>query len=101
MILYTAQYRYAGEDRLDITVKGKDPIGKIFASTWKMVMASKQGKLSWEEYSTQYRQLMRKSYLDYRKQWNRILARQEVTLFNPPRSWADLFLHMGAVMLVS
>lgn len=25
--LYTAQYSYSGGDRLDITVKGKDPIG--------------------------------------------------------------------------
>ena len=30
-LLYTARYRYSGNDRFDITVKGKDPIGRIFA----------------------------------------------------------------------
>ena len=29
MRLYTAQYKYAGDDRLDITVKGKDPMGRL------------------------------------------------------------------------
>ena len=43
---YTAQYRYKGEDRMDITVKGQDPIGKMFAPTWAMVMGLKDGKLS-------------------------------------------------------
>jgi uncharacterized protein YeaO (DUF488 family) len=80
MILYTAQYSYTGKDRLDITIKGQDPVGKIFAPTWKMVMTSKQGKLRWEEYSAQYRQLLRQSYLDNREQWDLILKEPEVTL---------------------
>jgi hypothetical protein len=42
-LLYTARYRYSGNDRLDITVKGKDPIGRIFAPSRKMVMGSKEG----------------------------------------------------------
>jgi len=37
MQLWTAQYRYPGPHRLDITVKGRDPIGKMFAPTWDMV----------------------------------------------------------------
>lgn len=40
----TAQYRYSGNDRLDITVKGNDPIGKIFAPTWEMVRLYKEYK---------------------------------------------------------
>ena len=62
MKLYTAQYKYSGDDRLDITVKGKDAIGKIFAPSWKMVMQSKQGKMTREEYNHLYKIRMRKSY---------------------------------------
>jgi hypothetical protein len=55
--LYTAKYRCSGSDRLDIIVKGKDPTGKFFAPTWKMVMGSKEGKISWNEYQQTYREL--------------------------------------------
>lgn len=37
-MIYTAQYRYPGPDRLDITVKGQDIVGKWFAPSWEMVM---------------------------------------------------------------
>ena len=80
MKLYTSQYRYSGDDRLDITVKGKDPTGKVFAPTWKMVMGSKDGKISWDEYQNMYRDLMRVSYKTNRNVWNGILNREEVTL---------------------
>ncbi len=40
--IWTAQYRYSGPDRLDITVKGNDPRGRIFAPTWDMVMKYKE-----------------------------------------------------------
>jgi len=80
MKLYTAQYRYTGEDRLDITIKGKDPIGRFFAPTWKMVMASKEKKFSWDEYKSMYRELMRKSYLENRNIWDEILMQEEVTM---------------------
>jgi len=80
MKLYTAQYKYAGDDRLDITVKGKDPIGRFFAPTWKMVMGSKEGKISCDEYKRMYRELMQKSYRENLGVWNDILGRDEVTL---------------------
>lgn len=37
MDIWTAQYQYPGPHRLDITVKGQDPIGRLFAPTWDMV----------------------------------------------------------------
>lgn len=80
MILYTAQYNYSGKDRLDITVKGKDPIGRVFAPTWKIVMGSKEGTISWAEYSLMYRDLMRKSYSTNNYIWDEILSRDTVTL---------------------
>lgn len=80
MKLYTAQYRYKGYDRLDITVKGKDPIGKVFAPSWKMVMGSKEGRITWSEYRELYRELMRESFQQHKKIWDEILNREEVTL---------------------
>lgn len=44
--LWTAQYRYPGPHRLDITVKGKDPLGSSFAPTWDMVKDYKAGFIS-------------------------------------------------------
>jgi hypothetical protein len=57
-MLYTAQYRYSGQDRLDITVKGDDPIGKIYAPTWDMVKGVKAGTMSEEEYINKYYDLL-------------------------------------------
>jgi len=56
--LYTAQYRYSGLDRTDITVKGMDPYGKYFAPTWNMVTGIKDGSISEEEYIKQYLQIL-------------------------------------------
>lgn len=80
MNLYTAQYRYSGNDRLDITVKGNDPIGRVFAPTWSMVMKSKGGQIAWDEYKQLYRELMQKSYRDNKIVWEEILNREELTL---------------------
>lgn len=80
MKLFTAHYRYSGSDRLDITVKGKDPVGHFFAPTWKMVMGSKEGKILWAEYQQMYREQMQKSYRENRDIWDNVLGRDEVTL---------------------
>ena len=40
--VYTAQYRYSGLHRLDITVKGKDQVGRVFAPSWDMVIKHEQ-----------------------------------------------------------
>lgn len=57
-MLYTAQYRYGGSDRLDITVKGNDLNGKMFAPTWDMVNQVKDGSMSEEEYTDRYYKLL-------------------------------------------
>jgi hypothetical protein len=41
MDIYTAQYRYSGPDRVDITVKGASSPGVVLAPTWEMVTAHK------------------------------------------------------------
>ncbi|MCD4722373.1 MAG: DUF488 domain-containing protein [Desulfobacula sp.] len=45
-----------------------------------MVMGSKEGKISWDEYKKTYKDLMRKSYQQNKDIWNEVLARDEVTL---------------------
>lgn len=61
-MLYTAQYRYPGKDRLDITVKGNCPAGKLYAPTWKMVQGVKDGTMTEEEYTGQYYGLLIERY---------------------------------------
>jgi hypothetical protein len=56
MDIYTAQYRYSGADRFDVTVKGQDPLGKFFAPTWDMVMGVKNGTMTEAQYSALYAQ---------------------------------------------
>lgn len=58
MALWTAQYRYPGPDRLDITVKGNDIAGKVFAPTWQMVNEYKKGILSEDGYRQRYMDLL-------------------------------------------
>lgn len=52
--VYTAQYRYSGPDRVDITVKGQDINWKEFAPTWDMVMGIKKGTMSEQQYVNLY-----------------------------------------------
>jgi hypothetical protein len=76
-IIYTAQYRYGGPDRLDITVKGKHPIGRTFAPTWEMVMDVKSGRMSFEQYSRAYEQILLHIPAE---SWTWILSQFEITL---------------------
>lgn len=46
MKAWTAQYRYPGPHRLDISVKGNDELGKHFAPTWEMLKEYKSGLVS-------------------------------------------------------
>jgi len=84
MLLYTIQIPVAkrlGLDKdsryIDITVKSGD---KAFAPTWKMVMGSKQDRITDEEYTNQYTELMRQSYKVNRERWNEVLNLDEVIL---------------------
>lgn len=52
--IYTAQYRYAGSDRFDITVKGQDGMGLHFAPTWNMVTDHKKGIITDQQYVDMY-----------------------------------------------
>ena len=98
MRIYTIQMATAkhlalfSDDRfLDVTVKSGD---RTFAPTWKMVMGSKEGKLSAPHYADMYLQLMRDSYRKNRKRWREILEREAVILacYCPAGSFCHRYL---------
>jgi len=77
LILYTAHYRYSGADRLDITVKGQHPFGKILAPRWEMVTAvHNNGKLAHGYYMTEYWKIINSVPMSV---WNSILAEKQIT----------------------
>ncbi len=74
--VYTSQYRYGLNDRLDITVSGGTP----FAPSWAMVRDIKMGRLTEKAYTEQYLKMMRESYKNNRQMWELLLAREQITL---------------------
>jgi len=57
--LWTGHYRYAGSDRLDVTVKGQHEFGKLFAPNWDMVMAVKNhGAKAHQYYIDEYSKIL-------------------------------------------
>lgn len=65
MKVWTAQYRYSGQDRIDITVKGAVYPWNVFAPPWKMVMAYKRagGTPEAEQiYVNQYKAIIDKAF---------------------------------------
>jgi len=77
--IWTAQYRYSGPDRLDITVKGNHPIGRIFAPTWKMVMDYKNGKGGEQAYIEAYRTLLNDRFTEMIGSLTWLFQQDEVT----------------------
>ena len=65
-MLYTAQFRYPGSDRLDITVKsGRGGKGEPFLpilndNQWGMVMDWKNGRITDAQYTTLYMDILNK-----------------------------------------
>jgi hypothetical protein len=78
--IFTSTYNYDGPNRLDITVKGKDSIGVIFAPTWAMVNGIKTGEINWEQYKDLYHRMMFRSYADNRETWEEVMSREAVVL---------------------
>ncbi len=79
-LLYTAQYRYSGPGRLDITVKGNHPIGQVFAPTWGMVMDYKNGRGGEQAYTEAYRTLLSGRHLSLINAVNWLFEQEQVTL---------------------
>jgi uncharacterized protein YeaO (DUF488 family) len=77
MKIQTSTMRYAGHDKLDITVKSGN---RVFAPTWDMVMGHKEGRISNEEYTDKYIGMMRLSWQRHQADWLRLLKQEVVTL---------------------
>lgn len=75
--VYSCVVQVQGEGRLDITVKTGD---KVFAPTWEMVMKSKAGKMTQQEYTDQYYSIMRQNYHKHRHRWDEVLSLDKVVL---------------------
>ena len=69
----TAQFRYTGQYRTDITYKSTNEIGKLFKPSSKIVIAYKNNQMTKEEYTKQYYELMRNSYQQNKEKWQDVL----------------------------
>jgi uncharacterized protein YeaO (DUF488 family) len=84
----TARISYRGTDRLDVSRKGHDPLGVVFAPSWSLIKPLIEQRRAgfpltdagWQDYVTRYTQEMRASYVQHREEWYELLTREEVTL---------------------
>lgn len=58
--IYTSHYRYSGDDRADITFKGQDRNGFVFAPTKEMVHGVKYNGLPEKQYENSYWKIISK-----------------------------------------
>ena len=80
-ILATSRINTDDPDALNITVKSAStPEGKALAPTWDMVMKSKRGEITWEQYTERYLDLLRKRYAQDKTPFLNILNRDRVVL---------------------
>ena len=108
--IYTVQISVANQlgltqndSYLDITVRSGN---KAFAPTWDIVMAHKAGRITDKQYILQYYQMMRHSYRASRKDWDTVLAMDEVILacychaskFCHRHVLAQMFVRCGATL---
>lgn len=94
LTFWTAQYRYPGPYRLDITVKGNDPIGRLFAPTWDMVKNYKANTGGEQIYTDKYHTMMLKSYSSNKAAWDSLLTREYavLTCFCAPKDFCHRHL---------
>lgn len=66
-----------GIELIDTTVKSGDP---IFAPTWDIVSAVKEGRITPEQYTEVYLELMRKSFKEHRDAWLALLSKPVIAI---------------------
>jgi uncharacterized protein YeaO (DUF488 family) len=95
--VYTSRITYNGPNKLDITVKNQDNIGRIFAPTWDIVTYYKEGVISEEQYTNKYHKMMLKSYDINHHMWEEILSRKRVVFccFCPANAFCHRFILAG------
>jgi hypothetical protein len=65
--VWTSQFRYSGEDRIDITVKSAKYPWNVFAPTWKMVMEYKRTG-DRQTYIDQYDSIVMKAFIAHEQE---------------------------------
>lgn len=71
--IYTAQYRYSGEDRIDITVKSAKPPWDAFSPNWPMVMEYKKTKNE-QAYTIQYDSIVLDAFFKHSRELTALMA---------------------------
>ena len=70
--IWTAQYRYSGKDRIDITIKSAIYPWNVFAPTWEMVKEYKRSGNK-ETYIEKYKTIIDKAFLVHPQQLSDLL----------------------------
>jgi uncharacterized protein YeaO (DUF488 family) len=92
--------KWHGPNGLDITVKGQDLLGKIFAPTWDMVMGLKQNSISRENYLVLYNQILAQIPHKHPNKLRQILNMNTVVLLCYCNHWAFCHRNIAADWLV-
>lgn len=101
--IWTATYQYPGPYRLDITVKGQDPIGKILAPTWEMVKEyKKDGPKAEVRYMAEYKKAITRSKQIYPEEWEKLLKMNYAVLvcFCPYPNFCHRHLAAGELIKI-
>ena len=82
--VWTARVDYEavqeGEVVLNTTAKSAKGLGKTFAPTWEMVLARKQERITWEQYTERYLNLLRERYTKNADRFKEACESGEITL---------------------
>lgn len=74
--VFTAQFRYGGADRFDITSKTKT----AWSPPWWLVQAYQDGNIDEKLYTEKYNAFLEQSLEIRKAEWDELLQRDEVTL---------------------
>ena len=80
MKLYTAQFRYSGSDRIDITARTPDKYGKLFAPPWSLVSDYKHDIIDEDEYTDRYSDVLLHAIGSNPALWVKFLELESATL---------------------
>lgn len=79
--VYTGRITERGQFAIDITVKSAStPEGRALAPTWELVMGSKSGAITPEQYTERYLALLRRRYAADKTPFTAILERPRAIL---------------------
>ena len=104
MPIYTAQYRYSGADRIDITAKTSDKlIRETISPSWDMVKSFKEGFLSEKEYAERYKNQLNLAWFENNEsktlinRWIKLSQKKDLTFvcFCPSFSFCHRFLFIS------